>query len=209
MKFYDCKTAPSPRRVRIFAAEKGIQLETIEIDLRSGEQFAAEFRDINPDCTVPVLELDDGTRLTEVLAICQYLEELQPEPALIGATAEQRAVAMMWTLKVEQHGLMSMRDAFRNSAKGLEGHAMTGPVQYEQIPALAERGRKATGVFFERLDRRLAETEFVAGDYYSIADITALVLVDFAGWLKIDVPEDAANLQRWYGAAASRPASAS
>jgi glutathione S-transferase len=209
MKFYDCRTAPSPRRVRIFAAEKGIQLETIEVDLRSGEQFAAEFRAINPDCTVPVLELEDGTRLTEVLAICQYLEELQPEPALIGATAEQRAVAMMWTLKVEQHGLMAMRDAFRNSAKGLEGHAMTGPVQYEQIPALAERGRKATGVFFKRLDRRLADAEFVAGDYYSIADITALVLVDFAGWLKIGVPEDALNLQRWYDVAASRPASAS
>jgi glutathione S-transferase len=208
MKFYDCRTAPSPRRVRIFAAEKGIQLETIEIDLRSGEQFAAEFRDINPDCTVPVLELDDGTRLTEVLAICQYLEELQPEPALIGSTAEQRATAMMWTLKVEQHGLMAMRDAFRNSAKGLEGHAMTGPVQYEQIPALAERGRKATGVFLERLDRRLADAEFVAGDYYSIADITALVLVDFAGWLKIGVPESASNLQRWYNAVASRPASA-
>ena len=142
MKFYDCKTAPSPRLVRIFAAEKGLQLETVEIDLASGEQFAAGFRQINPDCTVPVLELDDGTRITEVLAICQYLEERQPEPALIGETAEQRAVAMMWALKVEQHGLMAMRDAFRNSAKGLKGHAMTGPVQYEQIPELAERGRK-------------------------------------------------------------------
>jgi len=209
MKFYDCRTAPSPRRVRIFAAEKGMQLETVEVDLRSGEQFTTEFRDINPDCTVPVLELDDGTRLTEVLAICQYLEELQPEPALIGSTAEQRAVAMMWTLKVEQHGLMAMRDAFRNSAKGLEGHAMTGPVQYEQIPELAERGLKASALFFERLDRRLADSEFIAGDYYSIADITALVLVDFAAWIKIGVPEGAINLQRWYDAAASRPGSAS
>jgi len=209
MKFYDCRTAPSPRRVRIFAAEKEMQLETVEVDLRSGEQFTTEFREINPDCTVPVLELDDGTRLTEVLAICQYLEELQPEPALIGSTAEQRAVAMMWTLKVEQHGLMAMRDAFRNSAKGLEGHAMTGPVQYEQIPELAKRGLKASALFFERLDRRLADLEFIAGDYYSIADITALVLVDFAAWIKIGIPEGAINLQRWYEAASSRPASAS
>jgi len=204
MKFYDCKTAPSPRRVRIFAAEKALRLDTIEVDLISGEQFAAEFSEINPDCTVPVLELDDGTRLTEVLAICQYLEELQPEPALIGATAEQRAVAMMWALKVEQHGLMAMRDAFRNSAKGLKGHAMTGPVQYDQIPELAERGRKAAVLFFERLDARLADTEFIAGDYYSIADITALVLVDFAAWSKIGIPEHATNLQRWYDAASSR-----
>jgi len=209
MKFYDCRTAPSPRRVRIFAAEKGLQLQTIEVDLRSGEQFTAEFREINPDCTVPVLELDDGTRLTEVLAIFQYLEELHPEPALIGQTAEQRAIAMMWTLKVEQHGLAAMRDAFRNSAKGLEGHAMTGPIQYEQIPELAERGRKATTLFLERLDRRLADTEFIAGDYYSIADITALVFVEFAAWLKIGIPENAKNLQRWYEAAASRPVAAS
>ena len=209
MKFYDCRTAPSPRRVRIFAAEKGLQLDTIEIDLGKGEQFAAEFREINPDCTVPVLELDDGTRITEVLAICQYLEELQPEPALIGQTAEQRASAMMWALKVEQHGLMAMRDAFRNSAKGLKGHAMTGPVQYEQIPELAERGRTAAVLFLERLDQRLADTEFIAGDYYSIADITALVLVDFAAWSKIHIPEGAGNLQRWYNAVASRPSAAS
>ena len=209
MKFYDCRTAPSPRRVRIFAAEKGLQLDTIEVDLGKGEQFAAEFRNINPDCTVPVLELDDGTRITEVLAICQYLEELQPEPALIGETAEQRAVAMTWTLKVEQHGLMAMRDAFRNSAKGLKGHAMTGPVQYDQIPELAERGRKAALLFFDRLDQRLADSEFVAGDYYSIADITALVLVDFAAWIKIRIPEGAGNLQRWHNSASSRPSATS
>lgn len=208
MKFYDCKTAPSPRRVRIFAAEKGLQLETIEVDLGKGEQFATEFRDINPDCTVPVLELDDGTRLTEVLAICQYLEELQPEPALIGKTAEQRAMVMMWTLKVEQHGLMACRDAFRNFAKGLKGHALTGPVKYDQIPELAERGRKGVLVFLQRLEQRLAESEFVAGDYYSIADITVMVLVDFAAWIKIGIPGDAQHLQRWYDAASSRSASA-
>jgi len=209
MKFYDCSTAPSPRRVRIFAAEKGLQLDTIEVDLGKGGQFTAGFREINPDCTVPVLELDNGTRLTEVLAICQYLEELQPEPALIGDTAEQRAIAMMWTLKIEQHGLMAMRDAFRNAAKGLKDHAMTGPVQYEQIPELAERGRKAAVLFLKRLDARLADTQFIAGDYYSIADITALVLVDFAAWSKIGITEDAGNLQRWYDAASARPSASS
>jgi len=205
MKLYDCKTAPSPRRVRIFAAEKGMQLETIQVDLGSGEQFAAAFREVNPDCVVPVLELDDGSCITEVLAICQYLEEIQPQPALIGRTPEKRASAVSWAIKVEQLGLVAMRDAFRNSAKGLKGHALTGPIAYEQIPELAERGRKGAVAFLERLEQQLADREFIAGDSYSIADITALVFVDFAGWIKIDLPGDATNLKRWYETVSSRP----
>lgn len=208
MKFYDCKTAPSPRRVRIFAAEKGLQLETVQIDLASGEQFGAAFREINPDCVVPVLEFDDGSRITEVLAICQYLEELQPEPALIGRTPAERAVVMSWAIKAEQYGLMSIRDAFRNTAKGLKGHALTGPVNYEQIPELAERGHKGAAAFLERLEQQLAGNEFVAGDSYSIADITAMVFVDFAGWIKIGLPDDAAQLKRWHDSVSSRPSAA-
>ena len=205
MKLYDCKTAPSPRRVRIFAAEKSMQLETVQVDLGSGEQFGAGFSEINPDCVVPVLELDDGNRITEVLAICQYLEEIQPDPALIGRTPEDRASAMMWAIKVEQQGLVAMRDAFRNTAKGLRGQALTGPVSFEQIPELAERGREQVVTFFDRLEQQLEENDHIAGDYFSIADITALVLVDFAAWIKIGVPEAAVNLQRWYEAASSRP----
>ena len=208
MKLYDCTTAPSPRRVRIFAAEKGLQLETVQVDLAGGEQLGAAFRQINPDCVVPVLELDDGTRITEVLAICQYLEELQPEPALIGRSAAERALAMSWAIKVEQQGLMSVRDAFRNTTKGLQGRALTGPVNYEQIPALAERGRKGTAAFFERLDEQLGTSEFLAGDNYSIADITALVFVDFAAWIKLGVPDDAVSLRRWHETVSSRPSAA-
>jgi len=205
LKLYDCETAPSPRRVRIFAAEKGIEIEKVEVDLGSGAQFSPEFQLINPDCVVPVLELDDGTHISEVLAICQYLDEIQPEPALIGKTPEERAIAVMWSSKVEQQGLMSMRDAFRNSAKGLRGHAVTGPVGAEQIPQLAERGRQGVAVFFSRLEKQLGANTFVAGDRFSIADITALVLMDFAKWLKIEIPGDAANLTRWYEAVSSRP----
>jgi glutathione S-transferase len=205
MKLYDCKTAPSPRRVRIFAAEKGMQLETVQVDLANGEQFAAAFREINPDCVVPVLELDDGSRITEVLAICQYLEELQPQPAVIGDTPEERASAIMWAIKIEQQGLIAMRDAFRNSAKGLKGHALTGPIGYEQIPELADRGRKGAIAFLGRLEQQLADKQFVAGDRYSVADITALVFVDFAAWIKIDIPDDAVNLKHWYETVSSRP----
>lgn len=208
MKFYDCKTAPSPRRVRIFAAEKGLKLETVQVDLAKGEQFGAAFRKINPDCVVPVLELDDGSRITEVLAICQYLEELQPDPALMGRTAKERAITMSWAIKVEQHGLMSVRDAFRNTARGLKDHALTGPVSFEQIPELAERGRRGAGAFLERLEQQLDGSEFVAGDSYSLADITAMVFIDFAGWIKIGLPDDAVHLRRWHEAVSSRPSAA-
>lgn len=205
MKLYDCATAPSPRRVRIFAAEKGIELDRVEVDLGSGEQFAPEFRALNPDCVVPVLELDDGTTISEVLAICQYLEELHPDPALFGETAEQRAISTMWNNKIEQHGLMHMRDAFRNSAKGLRGHAITGPHGVDQIPELAERGRQCVIEFFDRLEQQLDGKTFITGDEYSIADITGLVLIDFARWVKLEMPEEAVNLRRWHGDVSTRP----
>ena len=208
MKFYDCKTAPSPRRVRIFLAEKGIDVETVQVDLASGEQLGEAFRRINPDCVVPALELDDGSCISEVLAICQYFEELQPEPPLMGQGVEGRARVAMWNAKIEQQGLLPMADAFRNAAKGLKGRAVTGPEPYEQIPELAERGRQRVQQFFRRLDEQLADHAFVAGDAFSMADISAMVLVDFARWVKLDVPEDAANLARWYGEVSARPSAA-
>ena len=205
MKLFDCSTAVSPRRVRIFAAEKDLDLELIPVDLRTGKQFSAEFRAINPDCVVPVLELDDGTHLSEVIAICQYLEELNPEPTLFGSTAAERATAIMWNAKAEQQGLWAMADAFRNAATGLKGHALPGPDKYEQIPALAERGRSRVLAFFGKLDDRLAQHEFLAGERFTIADITALVVADFAAWAKIGIDDDAVNLQRWYASVAARP----
>ena len=205
MKFYDCATAPSPRRVRVFAAEKGIKLDTVQVDLANGEQFGAAFRQVNPDCVVPVLELEDGTRLTEVVAICQYLEDIQPEPNLFGATPVERALTAMWNIKVEQQGFYASADAFRNSTKGLRKHAIPGPDSFEQIPQLAERGRERVQLFFNRLDEQLAEHAYIAGDNYSIADISAMVVVDFAGWIKIAIPDDADNLSRWYASVSARP----
>ncbi len=205
MRFYDCATAPSPRRVRIFAAEKGMELETVQVDLANGEQFGAEFRQINPDCVVPVLELDDGTHLTEVVAICQYLEELQAEPALFGTTLTERALVTMWNIKIEQQGFLAAQEAFRNAAKGLKRHAITGPTPFAQIPELAERGRERIQLFFSRLNDQLADNAFIAGENFTIADITAMVIVDFVGWIKIRIPEDATHLARWYASVSSRP----
>lgn len=208
MKFYDCKTAPSPRRVRIFLAEKGIDVDTVQVDLANGEQLGEAYRRINPDCTVPALALDDGSCLSEVLAICQYFEDVQPEPALMGASIEERARVTMWNSRIEQQGLLPMADAFRNTVKGLKGRAVTGPDPYEQIPELAERGRQRVERFFHRLDRQLADHRFVAGDNFSIADISALVLVDFARWVKLEIPDDATHLARWYGEVSARPSAA-
>ena len=209
MKLYDCKTAPSPRRVRIFAAEKNLQLEIEQVDLGSGQQFADEFRAINPDCTVPVLELREGVYLTEVVAICHYLEELHPEPALFGETPEERAITMMWNAKAELQGLWAMADAFRNTVKGLKGHALPGPDAYEQIPELAERGRQRVIAFFTKMNGQLANNEFLAGNRYSIADITALVLFEFAARMKIRPADDQEHLLRWYASVSARPSASS
>ena len=208
MKFYDFKMAPSPRRVRIFIAEKGMDIETVQVDLGGGEQFGEAFRKINADCVVPALELDDGTCISEVLAICSYLEELHPEPNLMGTNAAERASVLMWNTKIEQQGFMAIADAFRNVAERLKNRAVTGPESYAQIPELAERGRKRATQFFQRLDGQLANSTFVAGDSYSIADISALVVTDFATRVKISLPDDAENLQRWYESVAGRPSAA-
>jgi len=196
MKLYDYQLAPNPRRVRIFLAEKGITVPTVQVDLRGGEQFTPEFRSINPECTVPVLEFNDGRRIAEVIAICLYFELAHPEPALMGVNAQDRAIVADWHHRIERQGFWAVGDAFRNSALGLKGRALPGPDDYEQIPALAERGRARIARFFEMLDGHLAGRQFVASDRYTIADIMALVTVNFATRINLAVPEGCSDLRR-------------
>lgn len=205
MRFYDCTTAPSPRRVRIFLAEKGITVPTIQVDLRNNEQLTPAFRAINPDATVPSLELDNGTRINDAVGICVYFEAIHPQPPLMGESAEEKALVASWQREVERNGFYAVMEAFRNWARGLKGRALPGPHDYEQIPALAERGRLRIGHFFEQMDVRLAQSEFIAGGRYSIADITALVTVDFAAGVKLSVPESCAHVRRWYAQVSARP----
>jgi glutathione S-transferase len=205
MKLYDYAKAPSPRRVRMFLAEKGIAVPLVEVDLRNGEQFGQAFRAINPECTVPVLELDNGIRIADILGICRYFEELHPDPALMGRSAEQKALIESWQRRVERDGFYAVMEAFRNSTPGFKARALPGPQPYEQIPALAERGRARVQHFFAWLEDRLAGNEFVAGPQFTIADITALVTVDFAGWVKLGAPERMTHFHRWYRAVSARP----
>ena len=205
MKLYDFAAAPSPRRVRIFLAEKGITVPTVQIDLRGGEQFSASFRAVNPDCTVPVLELDDGTCIADAIGICVYFEALTPRPALMGSDPTAKAVIAAAQRRAEREGFGAVQEAFRNSTPGLKGHALSGPDTYEQIPALVERGRPRVLRFFAAMDAALAGRTFVCGEAYTIADITTLVTIDFAKWIKLEVPQECQNLRRWYDTVSARP----
>ena len=205
MKFFDCKTAPSPRRVRIFIAEKGIAVETILVDLRSKEQLGVEFKTINPHCTVPVLELDDGARLTTTAGIWRYLEATYPDPPLMGETPQQRGVIADLQWHIEMNGFMAMAEFLRNSAPAMKGRALTGPHDYDQIPELADRGKLRVQRFLEEIDQVIGDKPYVAGDRFSVADIDLLVLIDFSAWRQLSLPAGATNARRWYEAVRARP----
>jgi glutathione S-transferase len=205
MRFYDCATAPSPRFVRIFIAEKGLQIPVRQVDLRHDEHLSPGFRAINPHCTVPVLELDDGARLTSTQGCWRYLEEIAPEPPLLGATPIERANVADRVWRFEADGWQAVTEALRNSAPGLKDRALVGPDNYAQIPELAERGRVRTRRFLDRLDDLLATSPYMAGERFTAADIFAYVLVDFAGWLKLGLPENAARARGWYDSVSARP----
>ena len=205
MKFYDFAMAPNARRVRIFAAEKGIKLDTISVDLSKREQMEHAYKAINPRLAVPALVLDDGTLLTESVAICRYLEELHPEPALFGDNPKERAIVEMWHRRMELEGMQAAAEGIRNSVEFFAGRAIAGPANFEQIPELAERGKQRVDIFFNMLEDRLAQSAFVAGPSYSVADIAALVACDFSKVLKKRVGDDRPNLKRWYAEVSSRP----
>ncbi len=205
---YDCSTAPSPRRARILLAEKGVAHQTVQIDLRSNEQLGEAYRRINPLCTVPALRFDDDDDLllTDNAAIAAYLEARFPERPLLGITPREKADVASWNWRIEFEGLMAIAEAMRNSAPSLANRALPGPVDYPQIPELAQRGQIRVQNFFAMLDGRLADREFIATDRFSIADITAVVAVDFARVVKVKIGEQHPHLQRWRVAMASRAA---
>lgn len=202
---YDCATAPSPRRTRILLAEKAVPHETVQVDLRSGEQLGEAYRAINPQCTVPALRVDDGLVLTDNAAITAYLEARFPEPPLLGITPAEKAEIASWNWRVEFEGLMAVAEALRNGSPAMKQRALPGPNNYEQIPQLAERGVQRLQHFLRTLDDRLSQREYLASPRFSVADITAVVAVDFARVVKVKPGDEHPHLLRWRAAMAQRP----
>lgn len=203
--FYDCATAPSPRRARMILAEKRVEVKTVQIDLRNGEQFSESFRAVNPDCTVPVLVTPEGEVLRDNASIARWLEEVYPDPPLMGTGPVERARVAEWLWRCEFDGLMAVMEVLRNSSKSMAGRALPGPHAVEQIPELAERGRERARRFMSVLDTRLSQSTWLAGDTFSVADIAAFIFVEFAAWVKI-VPESQQNaLAGWLEAVRARP----
>lgn len=198
--------APSPRRVRIFLAEKGLQIPAQVVNLAKGEQFSADYRAKNSRCTVPMLELDDGSCLWDTLAICEYLEALYPQPPLFGGNPQAHAQVVMWYQRIECDGFQSVAEAMRNASPAFKDRALPGTLPAAQIPALVERGRQRTQAFYRDMNAHLETAKYVAGDFFSLADIQLLCVLDFAtGWGRMPIPEACAALTEWHQRIAARP----
>lgn len=199
MKIIETHTAPNPRRVRIFLAEKGIRVPFEDVDLRSGPLRTPEFTAGNPMQRVPVLVLDDGTWIAESVAICRYFEEIEPEPALFGRGAVGRATVEMWNRRVELGLWAAVAHAFRHL------HPAMAALEQPQIADWGQVNKDKTLDNLRIIDDQLAATAFVAGPEFSIADITALVAVDFMKPARITRPDSLPNLARWHAEVSSRP----
>ena len=205
MKLYDYAPAPNPKRIRMLLAEKNLELETIQVDLRKIEQFSEEFKQINPRCTVPALVCDDGTVLTENIAIADYLENHYPEPAMFGNNAYERAQVFTWNAICEKEGFLPIAEIFRNSVPAFKGRALPGTTSVEQLPELVERGHHLLQSFFPKLDQQLSQFEFLVSDSFTYADITAYITWDFLAFAGLEQPSNFKNINRWLAAVDARP----
>jgi len=202
MKLYDGGRAPNPRRVRVYLAEKGISVPTEQVELGVLGQKSAAFTAINPIQRVPVLVLDDGTVIAESIAICRYFEALHPDPSLFGRTPQDIAHIEMWNRRLELHLLFPISHVFRNT------HPAMKEMEVPQVAAWAEANKPRIAEFLTFLDGELKKRTYVAGENFSVADITALVAVDFMKVSKLSVPDALAHLRRWYQAMSARPSAA-
>lgn len=206
MKLYGFSITPGPRRVRMFLAEKGIQVDTIDAVAADGVSLADWYVERYPHALTPMLELDDGTQIGEAMAICRYFEALQPDPPLMGSDPTEKAVIEMWERRAYNEGMGAIEEVFRNSHplmvdRGLPGARAPVP----QIPALVDRGMGRLRRFFDKIEDQLSKHPYLAGERFSVADITALCSLDFGRWCRLDIPEDCKSVQRWHTEVSSRP----
>lgn len=202
MKLYEFKRAPNPRRVRVFLKEKGIEMPTEQVDLFKGEHKTPEHLKRNPSGLVPTLQLDDGRHISESTAICRYLEEIQPNPPLLGTDAFDKANVEMWQRRVEMELFMPIAHCFRHTVEAVK------PLEPQQVKEWGELNRGRATAAMRRLDKELAGRDFIAGPRYTIADITALCAIDFGKASGIAIPDDCANLKRWHQTVSQRPSAA-
>ncbi len=198
MKLHESTHAPNPRRVRIFLAEKGIEVPRVQVDIGKRENRGPAFLALNPLGGVPVLELDDGRTIAESVAICRYFEEVQPEPPLMGVGPEDCAVVEMWNRRMELEVMRRITDAFRHTHEFFKG-------RITQVPEYGETRQREVPEKLVWLDEVLADRPFIAGDRFSIADITALVGIDFGRVIGVRIDPELKNLSRWHESVSARP----
>lgn len=199
MKLYDAPRAPNPRRVHIFLAEKGISIERVPLDISKQEHKSSSYTAVNPLQRLPALELDDGTLIAESVAICRYFEVLHPNPPLFGTDAKSQALVEMWNRQVELLLAMPIFHAFRHTSPYM------AEMEVPQVQAWGEANKAKALDFMTYLDSELKNREYIAGDDFSVADITALCAIDFAKVPKIAMPAELTHLQRWHGTVSARP----
>ena len=207
MKLYDFELAPNAQRVRVFLAEKGLEVPTEQLNVRDDDQFVEPFTSMNPFHCVPFLELDDGTVIAESMSICRYLEELNPKPALFGRTAEERAVVDMWLRRFELDAFIPMLHAVRNHVPMFAGRVVPGTrTDLPQLPVMVTRGKEMMEVFLARVEPHMAQNEFIAGPDFTIADITGFFTVRMTNALEMDLTTSYPAVTAWFAKVSQRPA---
>ena len=207
MKLYDFELATNAQRVRVFLAEKGLEVPTEQLNVRDDDQFVEPFTSMNPFHCVPFLELDDGTVIAESMSICRYLEELHPEPPLFGRTAEERAVIDMWLRRFELDAFIPMLHAVRNHVPMFAGRVVPGTrTDLPQLPVMVTRGKEMMEVFLARVEPHMAQNEFIAGPDFTIADITGFFTVRMTNALEMDLTTSYPAVTAWFAKVSQRPA---
>lgn len=205
MELYDCQMAPNPRRARIFIAEKQLNIPKREISIMDGENLKKDYLKINPWGFLPSLVLDDGSVITEVPCIFQYLESIHPEPNLLGSNVLEGTKILAWERFSEMNGMQAIGEFFRNQAEPMANRAMPGFSGIAQIPELVERGKKRAAWYYEQLEKQLDQSRFVGTDRYTAADITALCVIDFGKAVGVPYPENFNSINRWHNEVSGRP----
>ena len=208
MKLYDCQMAPNPRRARIFIAEKGLDIPKHEVNILEGENLQDDYLKVNPWGMLPSLETDDGTVIREAPCIFRYLENLHPDPNLLGNDPMEASSIEAWERFGELQGMQAVGEFFRNQTEALADRALPGFAGVPLMPELVERGKKRAAWYYAQINERLGESEYLGSDRYTAADITSQCAIDFANAVGLAIPDDCANVQRWHKSVSSRASAA-